>query len=249
MQIDMIISLISSLISFFSVIIALYSIRLAFRFRTELGLSEQISNIPEFIREEYWFKQISPPISIGDEEISTLKDGRFYIYEKMKFADVNNFEEELNRFLDKTVNRKTWQNKIAYQISLGVDQVGLYVLSGGLPAQFVFAVSANQLMEDWLYCSRLVTDIFRDPHEIKPKPGITSDRIRFHRYHGEWIAYASTIYMNKYWDGEKIDIVIKLLGGIDDIKNMEKTIRKFAIHTGFVHQSTQKYLEREFGKV
>lgn len=249
MQIDIIISLFSSIISFFSVLIALYSIRLAFRFRAELGLSEQISNIPEFIREEYWFKQISPPITIGDEDVSTLKNARVYISDEMKLGDDNNYEEALNRFLDNTVNIKTWQNKIAYHISLGVNQVGLHVLSGGLPAQLVFAVSAYQLMEDWLYCSRLVTDVLRDPLDLESKPGNTGDRIGFHRYHGEWLAYASAIYMNKYWKGEKLYTITNILGGLSNIKRMEKTIRKFVISTGFVPQSTQKYLVREFGKV
>ena len=180
--------LLGSIISLLSVIIAFYSIILAFRFRSELGFSEQISNLPNFIGKNYWNREIVPPIMVKDVELQNLKDARALVAKEIKSTENGYAEDALNSFLAATVQLGTWQNKVAYQISLGLEQVGLNVLSGAIPMNIVFSVSGYQIVEDWLYCSRLVTDVIRGPHDLEAKVREDREIIRFHRLHGEWLA-------------------------------------------------------------
>jgi hypothetical protein len=208
--------LLGSIISLLSVIIAFYSIILAFRFRSELGFSEQISNLPNFIGKNYWNREIVPPIMVKDVELQNLKDARALVAKEIKSTENGYAEDALNSFLAATVQLGTWQNKVAYQISLGLEQVGLNVLSGA--------------------------------HDLEAKVREDRELIRFHRLHGEWLAYATGIYMHNLWTGDSLKKLIDSLGGIEEIKHREKTIRQFIIRTKLIPKSTQRQIQEHFGK-
>ena len=140
-----IIGLITSLIT---VIVSLYTLSTAFRFRSELALSEQITNVPLLLSQDYVDRKFIPPIYTDDKEINSIRDARLLAQKAIRPSDSKTEKDARLQFLENTMEDGTWENKFAYEVSLGLERVGLMVLSGGLPANYVFEDAALVIIED-----------------------------------------------------------------------------------------------------
>lgn len=240
------ISLASLFIALLMFIIAYITLLATIKFRSELSFPEQISNIPDILNEEYLKRQFSPPAKTNERELYNLKDARLLIQDELKLKGDETLEQARDRFLTSTLqdfrdHDYYWQNKFAYEVSLGLEQVGIMILTGAIPLNLVLVLCAYQIIEDWGYCSILVKEKIRGNDAPIPKSQDYKESVVFHRRHGEWLAYAAAIYMYKNYSGERLNYLISLIGEIEKIKKHEKKLRKF--DSAIIPHSVNKNIE------
>ena len=187
-----------------AVLVALYAVRASFRFRRELSVSEQIANVPEWLRNQYWERKIEPPIDYKDEdktrhELRTLRDVRRVLSSELSAASDEAAAKLLEQFLSSTRDKNDWQNRVAWELSNALEDVGVMVLAGAIPLRLVLAADGPQILRDWGYCRVLVEEKLWKEAPIEPKAWTSRSRVYFGRRHAKWLACAAAIYMDSYW--------------------------------------------------
>lgn len=211
-----------------SAIVAVLLLYYTLRFRRELDRPQQVSNIPNFLAVEYSRRSFDPPLQAEDRTISDVKEARVQAEEA----------KEDGTFFEESLGLGTWQNRYAYEISLGLQQVGLMVLSGALPARIVLADIADTAVRDWMDCRPLVEDRIRKDHQITSR---TDDTISFQRRHGEWLALASALYLRERFKAEAPEDLAESYGGWTAVEEREAAIR--SVDQGLVPPSTSERLD------
>lgn len=238
-----IVTAVTLLVSFSSVIVALLALARASRFRSELALSEQLNYVPEILNKEYLDRQLTTPIAYSEIELHNLKQARRCVQKQIESTEDKSPEESYNDFLDSTLIDKTWENEYAYEVSIGLESVGIAGLGGALPLNLVFELCALLVVEDWGYCYRFVEEkLRRGPDALRPKSDADEGVIGLHRRHGEWLAYASAIYLEKHWEGEHLDQLVSRLGGVGLIQKKERIIREF--HSDMTPSAVKKNIKK-----
>lgn len=226
---DYIIEILSLALSFAAFI-------LVFKFRNELALPEQISNLPEFLIKEYIDREFKTPIKIGSTEYLSLREVRGYLQRQL----INDESGEyLKKFKENTMIDGTWENSIASEFSVALQNVGLMVLAGVIPPALLLTNMAYRIIDDWRYCSSFVTK------RRQNTPISKTHGIRYHRRHAEWLCYAAIIYMSKSWEGEELNKILNEFDSINKIKEEERKLRsedKLLVPRGVLRQ-IEKILE------
>jgi hypothetical protein len=243
---ELIARIISPVTALLSVWLAYRTLDISFRARRELSLAEQIGNIHSMFVEAYLERRFRQPIRFGDIEVLTLKEARNILPHKIRPPNDQTFKEAREGFLTRTLDPSSWENKFAYEVSLGLQQVGIAVLSGAIPLSFVLASNADQIVEDWLYCYRLVKEVIRG-RPGAPMPQSTKLRgvVHFHRMHAEWLAYASAIWLSNHWSGGHLQSLLDELGDIETLQKRERQLRTFA--SSLIPEATNMTIVRILG--
>ncbi|HEX3048465.1 MAG TPA: hypothetical protein VHY08_27195 [Bacillota bacterium] len=221
---ESILDLFGSLANLIAVFIAYLSLMAALRFRKEISFPEQVANIPELFKDIYLERQFNPPITINNIEYHTLRDVRAIVEKEIKIPGKDHKQGKQN-FINKTLELGTWQNKFAYELSLGLQIVGSMVLMGALPINYILSGNGLQFIEDWGYCRKLITDKIRSEKGIEVL--IKNQEIPVHRRHGEWLVCASAIYFTNRYKGKRLEELMSYIGDIVMIKKREREIRRF----------------------
>jgi len=208
------------------VLITLYTLYLNARYRTEPAYIQQIGNIYNFCIQEYQDKILNTEIAIHGSRKASIREIRNEI--KNEFTSKNITRKE---FYDSTLKEGNWKNKAVYQISICLERIGLVVLIGGIPIGYILASNGYQIVQDWAYCKELVNKKLRLKSPVQKNYSNDDNKnIYFIRRHGEWLAYAACVYMDKYWENNKYNTelkeYLKEIGDIDQIKKQEKKIRQ-----------------------
>ncbi|WP_048148329.1 hypothetical protein [Methanolacinia paynteri] len=223
--------------TFLGIIIGMIGTYSIFYFRSYLSYPEKIANIQYFFSDEYLNRKFPVPLKIDDTVVSNLKEARSFAKKKIVPNGTEINEEALNQFISATL-RSEWENKFAYELSLSIQRVGVMVLAGAISLEFVLAVNGRQIVNDWLICSELVKKKIRVPTITKNGDG----DVDFQRRHGEWLAYASAIWLINNWEGKEIDLIRKRLGGLEVIKKREEDLRN--AEKDMIHRTTKRSIKR-----
>jgi len=170
--------------------------------------------------------------------------------------DVEFHSEKRRKFIEsslangtKSGEPRTKQNEFAYALSLSMEATGSAMLAGILPIHFVMHDSAFNNIKSWILCRALVQKI-RERNQLQHKRIPENILKTGHaRFHAEWLAYASAIYLEKYWAAPQLDELIAILcekegGTIDEIKRREKILRR--ANSNSIPRKTFNQLNRLF---
>jgi len=141
---------------------AIFALILDIRWRREPSYIQQLSHINDIYVNEYFNRQeISKIIPVKDEKINNLKKLREFIREDLKPRNNECEEKARRRSIEKSMIKDNWQNIFAYNVSFCIQRIGIMVLLGIIPAEYVLANHACTIIEDWGYCKNLVDIITR----------------------------------------------------------------------------------------
>ena len=232
---------VTSLAALATAIVAYLALRATIRFRSELSLSEQIGNVPDLYVMEYLDRRFSVPLCVGTQELHTLKEARALTKEEIKPKDNETPEQARERFLNATLG-SGWENKFAYELSLGVERAGAMVLAGAIPLQLVLALNGGQIVDDWMYCSRFIEKRLRNSQDAPTSRGHDAKNIYYHRRHGEWLAYAAAIWLFQKWEGGHLSDLKATFGNVETMHKHEQELRR--IDSELIPKATQNSLRR-----
>lgn len=232
---------VSSLAALATVIVAYLALRATIRFRSELSLSEQIGNVPDLYVKEYLYRQFSTPLRVGTQELHTLKDARALAKEEITPRDNETPEQAKERFLNATLD-SNWENKFVYELSLALEQVGAMILVGAIPLELVLAINGDQIVDDWMYCSRFIEKRLRNPQVAPTSRVHDAKNIYYHRRHGEWLAYAAAIWLFQKWEGGHLIDLEATFGNVETMRKRELELRQ--VDSELIPETTQKSLRR-----
>lgn len=203
---------------------AFFALILDIQRRREPSYVQQLSHINDIYVNEYFNRQeISKIIPAKDEKINNLKKLREFIRENLKPKNNESEEKARRRSIEKSMIKDNWENIFAYNISRCIQRIGIMVLLGIIPAEYVLANHALTIIEDWGYCKNLADIITRKNCPINKIYSSKDKEIYYHRRHGEWLAYVCTIYLYNNWKDKEGSIWLeKHIGYIGNIKTIQK---------------------------
>jgi len=111
-------------------------------------------------------------------------------------------------------NIDNWENKLAFELSIALERLGIAIFSGSIPLRFLLLIAADQLLEDWTICLPWVM-LYRQ----KQKTVNTDSRIPFHRRYAELLVLLAAIWMhNNYPNYEPLKEIINRYENITNLK-------------------------------
>jgi hypothetical protein len=230
-----------------SALVALLAILFAFRFRREPSRAEQMKNISELFIKEYLDRAFPHPITIGQASVTTLKDARCLARAAVAPKNGETAGESRKNFLSHTLDQSSWENKFAYELSLALEGVGAAVFAGALPLDFVLAVNADQIVEDWSYAEAFVNseNLRRRPDAPIPRRSSLQAVVFYHRRHAEWLVYVAGLWLSRNWiSGQEKRMAIDL--SVPTIRCRERAIRQ--MDKSLLASSTKSTLRRLIGR-
>jgi len=174
----------------------------------------------------YVEREFNPPIRIKNESVTSIKQARRYADEDCEPKRNESKKEAKDRFLKATLDvaKGSWQNRFAYEVSIGLERIGALVLVGALPTDLLLADCAQIIVKDWFYCSELIKQIRSNSSFNKIVPKCNFD---FERRHATWIVCVAALWLSNNWKSKYIDSIIELFGGLEPLKKYEREFRKF----------------------
>ena len=215
------IALASALGALGSLLVSVYALTATLEFRRELAYPEQVSHIADLFIDLYLDLRFPAAVEVGGKQYATVKQVRELIRGELRDESLGDQRAILDRFREASCYQGTWQNALAYELSLGLERVGAMVFTGVLPLETVLAVNASGFSEDWVYASRLIEQEIRQQGDPVSKLG----EVSYARRHGEWLACVSALYMSKFWNSLREDLWASYLGSRPDILDKERRIR------------------------
>lgn len=124
-------------------------------------------------------------------------------------------------FRDASLLRGTVENRLAYEMTVAIERVGIMVLAGAIPLMLVLAQCAGKIIEDWATCVVLIEDI-RGPETGMP----TGEYRPWRRRHGEWLACVASMYLDATSPNHEWRVLAEqALGDRDEIRRKERRLR------------------------
>ena len=87
-------------------------------------------------------------------------------------------------------DKHPWQNKLAFELSIALERIGIAVFTGVVPANVFLALAADQVLDDWSLCEAWVEN-----HQMKEDARDPEFGVHFHRRHAEWLFLFSALWM------------------------------------------------------
>lgn len=91
-----------------------------------------------------------------------------------------------------------WRNKVAFELSVALERLGVAVATGVVPLRFLLPLAAGQILDDWRICKPWV-----DFHRQNEPLFESQTAIPFQRRHAEWLALLCAVWMNRAYAGCK----------------------------------------------
>lgn len=240
---NVLVSVFQALIALISLLLASAALQLSIRARRVLSTADQLSNIVPLFNDTYQFRQFPQQLVIERNKVINLKEARVYVKKALAPKNNESVEQAREKLLSRTLILPSWENTFAYEVSLGLEIVGASVLAGAIPLSFVLGSNALQIVDDWLLCERLVNEKIRQQPEAVHLIDVSlQGEIRMQRIHGEWLAYASALWLSRSWSGGILDQFIDKAGGKKMLEKSEKRLRQHSL--GLMTDDTERAITR-----
>ena len=243
---ELVYGLVGAIAGALSALIALFAVFQALRFRSESSVPEKIANLPEYLSKQYVDRVFEIRHKNGRRRTITLRDARLLAKRDISPRRGESIAAARHRFVAATLEVGSWQNRFAYEVSIGLEWVGAMVLSGAIPLVLVLSLDSLLIIEDWVYCKQLVANVIRGQQPPLPKDRGYRPFVGFHRRHAEWLACAAAIYISDNWTSTQLDGLLPLLGDSALIRSTEQAIRKF--ERPLISPSTRRELDHLLGR-
>lgn len=117
--------------------------------------------------------------------------------------DYAKHKKTLLEFWSRSKIERTWEKAACYNLTSSLQDLGVLVRTGALPASYVFMNAGRHVIEEWVYGMELVYSDFRRPGLNVSLATMRADsETGAMRRHAEWLACACAIYWhNHYVDG------------------------------------------------
>lgn len=145
-----------------------------------LSIFDYISN--EYLDRE--FKSTDSP-SIEGKKINKVRIARTKAI-KICYKNYDSWSKKSD------LDKKGWENKLAFELSVALERIGIAVFSGALPISILLPLMADQIIDDWILCYQWIKS-YREQERIYDAQA----KIPFHRRHAEWVVILSTLWMYK----------------------------------------------------
>lgn len=215
-------------ISLLSITIAIISLVIAKKSYNLRDISFRIHSIFSVLSQEYLdrkFKSTDPPI-IDKKEFNNVR-----LLKKKALAEINT---DINKWQKEVLKDNSWQNKISYEIGISLERVGIATFSGAIPLSIVFALLADQIIDDWIICHTWVAN-----HRQK-EMSLTPTNIPFHRRHAEWLSILCALWMKDHYPSYKsLEKFYEIYGGEHTLKNI------FTSYTELEKNSLNKVVKKQ----
>lgn len=233
------IQIISTIVATLSVVVAGIALRIAFRFESAQLRSAQVATAPELLLADYLKIPLAEPVRIGNARIKTLADARQRPVSYLQaFLDgKDGTQGQWPNFVDKSTRLGTWENTVAYALSLSLQRLGTLTLSGAVAVDVVSPMYAVAILQDWMVCEALVEKIRSADAIVDSR----SKKVPFQRRHAEWIALAAALYLSENWTGGSINKLLTMIN-VDEFRQREQLIRE--VEGAFVGGESHRAMQR-----
>src|SRR5574341_289258 len=149
----------------------------------------------EFILHEYVereFKATDAPI-IGGEPVTLLR--------KAKSKGMKEYWDSPEKW-DKAsglANEGSPQNRVAFETSWALQNLGSAAFTGVLPLNMLLAIAADVVIDDWLLCRAFVKDYQEREKSIALTQTNDAPPVNYHRRHAEWLVLVAVAWMARHW--------------------------------------------------
>ncbi len=138
-------------------------------------------------------------------------------------------------FLAATTKQGTWENRVAYELTLILNRLGNLTLAGAVPFSIVVSLLGRQIVEDFYLAHRSVRDtIRRDTGGLESRAEILGARVPDARRHAEWLASACAVHLLMYW----------VARGEDPLNPKNPVVHMLAMSFGAADMSSIRLVER-----
>lgn len=110
-----------------------------------------------------------------------------------------------------------WQNKVAFEVALGLERIGAATLVGLAPPRLLLAMAADVVIDDWLISQSWIKSYRESEKAISQVSTTGSSNMHYHRRHGECIALVAAAWMAKCWSYKLGEVVIREVGGLQNL--------------------------------
>lgn len=211
------------IITIASLLIAYLVYRISVRTHLSTKGNQDLAVYKTFIYEGYIEGGFSPEFKLSiDRKEYGYREARSKAL-KSYFVDSCAWRESSSIGSIGTETSWPWENQIAYHTADSLQNLGLSVISGSVPAGLVLISVSDSIIDDWLICKDWIKS-YRDVESVHrldstEELGFTS----FHRRHAEWIVLLAVLWMKKNWKYKNADLVIELYSddgsGLSIMKN------------------------------
>lgn len=179
------------ILSFIAIAVSYYSVKTIQKIKP----GEQLANITDLLNKEYIFGDFKDQLGNKCEEINTLRKARNEIKEFEKNEET---QEDLRLKYNKDAkDPSTWEGAYAYKASLVLNQLGLNILTGAVPARVVFPIISDTIIRDWENCQPVISKIRKNTPWVYANQRKKTSIVRIH---AQWLAFASVVYILEHWE-------------------------------------------------
>lgn len=175
-----------------------FQLRQNSKFREDLSFSERISNVPSIYMEKHRDKEFDIPMDRNGTIIIrqstnskiTIREARNQIRNYVKLDEGSSQLKEYHKCSEKN---NSYENYLAYQLSLTLQHIALSIFTGAIPIGYVLSDASKTILEDWIYCYKAI-------EKIRNESSITSSNYSkqyFEREHAEWLVCVAYLWLTK----------------------------------------------------
>jgi hypothetical protein len=170
-----------------SALMSVIAVLISFRALALQRASHNLNALFSVVGREYLdreFTSTTPPI-IDGEEIRRTRP--------LKSKARDELAASSDAWSEAVLKHGTWENKLAFEVSIALERVGVAAFSGALPLRFLLPLAADQILEDWTYCAAWVDD-------YRQRQRTFDGTTPFHRRYAEWLVLASAVWMARHYE-------------------------------------------------
>ncbi len=220
MELNEIFALITTMVS---IVIAFMVYRLTIRTHLSTKGNQDLTVYKTYIYEGYIEGGFSPEFKLkaGKDEDCGYREARSKAL-KSYIADPYTWNQNASIENSNLGDGWSWENQISYHTADSLQNLGLSVISGSVPAALVLVSVGDAIIDDWLICYGWI-ESYKNKESVHPlKAAKSIGFTTFHRRHAEWIVLYAVLWLKKNWKYQNTDMVIDLYSqssnGLEAIK-------------------------------
>jgi hypothetical protein len=144
----------------------------------------------DIVVHEYLDRQFSATRAPADLDFANLREAK-----RMALKEL---EDDPLSWSQDVQNEGGWRNRVAFELSVALERLGVAVATGVVPLRFLLPLAAGQILDDWRICKPWV-DFHRDNEPVFE----SRTAIPFQRRHAEWLALLCAVWMTRIYTGCK----------------------------------------------
>lgn len=195
---------------------AVYLVYLTLQFRRHISRSESVQNLPEILIDRYLQREMTKPYTVDGTELKKLKALRNEVLQRHRSKSAG-WKEVIETEIAPESLENGVENRLAYELSLALDEIGVMVMTGSLPLGAVIELAGIQILEDWTICRELVKKRIRRENPVSLKSEDANEPL--HRVHAEWLAMIIAARLEDRFEGDRVQELLEMLGSPKDVRD------------------------------